>query len=136
MFLNLSGKHLISCHQGVQRNQFQSETTETAETGAKSSFGTIRNKTFVSNISLLHILKHGYTKFLCLDLLTLTLPSSNYFTSPLSLSARNLPPLFPAISCVFYIILPSEVVAEAYTTQPNSKASSRVLYVYLACMAG
>ena len=28
------------------------------------------------------------------------------------------------------------VVAEAYTTQPNSKASSRVLYVYLACMAG
>ncbi len=27
-------------------------------------------------------------------------------------------------------------VAEAYTTQPNSKACSRVLYVYLACMAG
>jgi hypothetical protein len=27
-------------------------------------------------------------------------------------------------------------VAEAYTTQPNSKASSRVLYIYLACMAG
>ncbi len=26
------------------------------------------------------------------------------------------------------------VVAEAYTTQPNSKASSRVLYIYLACM--
>ncbi len=27
-------------------------------------------------------------------------------------------------------------VAEAYTTQPNRKAGSRVLYVYLACMAG
>jgi hypothetical protein len=41
--------------------------------------------------------------------LTLTLPSSNYYTSPLSLSARNLPPLFPAISCVYCVILPSEV---------------------------
>ncbi len=29
-----------------------------------------------------------------------------------------------------------DIVAEAYTTQPNSKASSRVLYIYLACMAG
>ncbi len=29
-----------------------------------------------------------------------------------------------------------EVVAEAYTTQPNSKASSRVLYMYFSCMAG
>ena len=29
-----------------------------------------------------------------------------------------------------------QLVAEAYTTQPNSKAGSRVLYVYLACMAG
>jgi hypothetical protein len=28
------------------------------------------------------------------------------------------------------------LVAEAYTTQPNRKAGSRVLYVYLACMAG
>jgi hypothetical protein len=28
------------------------------------------------------------------------------------------------------------VVAEAYTTQPNSKASSRVLYMYFSCMAG
>ncbi len=28
------------------------------------------------------------------------------------------------------------IVAEAYTTQPNRKAGSRVLYVYLACMAG
>ena len=27
-------------------------------------------------------------------------------------------------------------VAEAYMTQPNRKAGSRVLYVYLACMAG
>ncbi len=27
-------------------------------------------------------------------------------------------------------------VAEAYTTQPNSKASSRVLYMYFSCMAG
>ncbi len=27
-------------------------------------------------------------------------------------------------------------VAEAYTTQPNRKAGSTVLYVYLACMAG
>ena len=40
--------------------------------------------------------------------LTLSLPSSNYYTSPLSLSASNLPLLFPAISCVFYIILHSE----------------------------
>jgi len=28
------------------------------------------------------------------------------------------------------------IVAEAYTTQPNSKASSRVLYMYFSCMAG
>ena len=27
-------------------------------------------------------------------------------------------------------------VGEAYTTQPNRKAGSRVLYVYLVCMAG
>ncbi len=27
-------------------------------------------------------------------------------------------------------------VAEAYTTQPDSKASSRVLYMYFSCMAG
>ncbi len=27
-------------------------------------------------------------------------------------------------------------VAEACTTQPNSKASSRVLYIYFSCMAG
>ncbi len=27
-------------------------------------------------------------------------------------------------------------VAEAYTTPPNSKASSRVLYMYFSCMAG
>ena len=42
-------------------------------------------------------------------LLTLTLPSSNYYTSPPSLSTSNLPLPFPAISFVFYIILPSEV---------------------------
>ncbi len=41
--------------------------------------------------------------------LTLSLPTSNYYMSPLSLRARNLPPSSPAISCVFYIILPSEV---------------------------
>ncbi len=41
-------------------------------------------------------------------LLTLSLPSSNYYTSPPSLSASNLPPPSPANSCVFYIILPSE----------------------------
>jgi hypothetical protein len=44
-----------------------------------------------------------------LKLLTLTLPSSNYYTSPPSLSTSNLPLPFPAISFVFYIILPSEV---------------------------
>ena len=27
-------------------------------------------------------------------------------------------------------------VAEAYTTQPDKETASRVLYVYLACMAG
>ncbi len=41
--------------------------------------------------------------------LTLSLPTSNYYMSPLSLSTRNLPPPSPANSCVFYIILPSEV---------------------------
>jgi hypothetical protein len=28
------------------------------------------------------------------------------------------------------------IVAEAYTTQPDKETASRVLYVYLACMAG
>ncbi len=40
--------------------------------------------------------------------LTLSLPSSDYYTSPLSLSARNFPPPSPAITCILYIILPSE----------------------------
>ncbi len=35
--------------QGVIRNQFRIETTET---GTETSFGTIRNKTFVSVVSL------------------------------------------------------------------------------------
>jgi hypothetical protein len=34
------------------------------------------------------------------------------------------------------IVLKYKSVAEAYTTQPNSKASSRVLYMYFSCMAG
>jgi hypothetical protein len=42
--------------------------------------------------------------------------------------------LFPNTPRISYILYGS--VAEAYTTQPNSKASSRVLYIYLACMAG
>jgi hypothetical protein len=28
------------------------------------------------------------------------------------------------------------LVAEAYTTQPDKETASRVLYVYLACLAG
>jgi hypothetical protein len=43
-----------------------------------------------------------------IGIFTLSLPTPNYYTSPPSLSARNLPPPSPAISCVFYITLPSE----------------------------
>jgi hypothetical protein len=63
--------------------------------------------------------------------LTLSLPSSNYYTSPPSLSARNLLPPYPAISCVFYIILPIE--RKFYPQVGNSRnrfcrRSARVFY--------
>jgi hypothetical protein len=61
-------------------------------------------------ITFLESCENGYRidfQHLCF-FLTLSLPSSNYYTSPPSLSTSNLPPPFPAISCVFYIILPSE----------------------------
>ncbi len=43
-----------------------------------------------------------------MDILTLSLPSSYYHTSPPSLSARNFPHPSPAITCILYIILPRE----------------------------
>ena len=67
------------------------------------------------------------------ETLTLTLPSSNYYTSPLSLSARNLPPSSPAISCVFCIILPSERKFYQQAGSPQNRFCrllDRVFYVF------
>ncbi len=40
--------------------------------------------------------------------LTLSLPSSDYYTPPPELESRNFPPPSPAITCIIYIILPRE----------------------------
>ncbi len=62
--------------------------------------------------------------------LTLALPSSNYYTSPLSLSARNLQPLFPDISFVFCVILPSEVKFYPQTGSPQSRFCRLLVRVF------